>query len=87
MVHTKGLQERTVQSYLGWVIQLDKHFPEQETTKLDPRQILDFLIHLQRERKLAGSTTNQAVCALRTLFRDHLGFQWTIWNQVKILRV
>jgi integrase/recombinase XerD len=48
--------------------------------------VLDFLIHLQDERKLAPSTLNQAVCALRTLYRDHLKLKWTIWKEIKIRR-
>jgi integrase/recombinase XerD len=48
--------------------------------------VLDFLIHLQNERKLAPSTLNQAVCALRTLYRDHLGLEWDIWKKIRIKR-
>ncbi len=43
-------------------------------------------MHLKNDRKLAGGTLNQAVCALRTLYRDHLGWQWKIWGKIKILR-
>lgn len=48
--------------------------------------VLDFLLHLQTGRNLKGSTVNQALCALRTLYRDHLGFEWGIWSEVKIKR-
>jgi integrase/recombinase XerD len=48
--------------------------------------VLDFLVHCQVDRKLKGSTLNQAVCALRTLYRDHLGRDWDIWKQIKIVR-
>ena len=48
--------------------------------------MLDFLIHLQNERKLAPSTLNQAVCGLRTLYRDHLGLDWDIWKKIHIKR-
>ena len=48
--------------------------------------MLDFLIHLQDERKLAPATLNQAVCGLRTLYRDHLGLDWDIWKKIKIRR-
>lgn len=48
--------------------------------------MLDYLLHLQQESKLAGSTLNQAVCALRTFYRDHLGRKWKIWAKVKIIR-
>jgi len=48
--------------------------------------VLDFLIHLQDERRLRPSTLNQAVCALRTLYRDHLALEWDIWKKIKIQR-
>lgn len=48
--------------------------------------MLDFLVHLQDERKLRPSSLNQAVCALRTLYRDHLGLDWDIWKKIHIKR-
>lgn len=67
--------------------QLADHYPDGHLTELSSREVLDFLVHLQAERKLAGSTINQAVCALRTLYRDHLGLRWKIWSKVKIVRL
>ncbi|MDP0490598.1 MAG: phage integrase N-terminal SAM-like domain-containing protein, partial [Verrucomicrobiota bacterium JB023] len=64
-VHTRGLAPRTVKSYLCWVRQLDQHFPATHTPGLSSRQVLDFFVHLQTGRTLAGSTVNQAVCANR----------------------
>jgi len=75
-----------VKSYLGWASQLALHYPDHRLPDLDSRQVLDFLLHLQSERKLAGSTLNQAVCALRTFYRDHLGKRWKIWAKIKIQR-
>ena len=37
-------------------------------------------------RKVKPSTLNQAVCALRTLYRDHLDLDWDIWKKIKIRR-
>ena len=85
-VHLKGLSERSVRSYLGWAAQLADHYPDQPLPDLDSRQVLDFLLHLQGERKLAPATPNQAVCALRTFYRDHLRKTWKIWAQIKIRR-
>ena len=48
--------------------------------------MLDFLIHLQDQRKLRPSTINQAICALRTLYRDHLSINWDIWKKIHIKR-
>lgn len=62
------------------------HYPSIEPPQLTSRQVLDFLIHLQNDRKLRPSTLNQAVCSLRTLYRDHLDYSWNIWKQIKIQR-
>ena len=85
-VQLKGLAERTRQNYYGWVHQLADHYPKDDLSKLPPERVLDFLIHLQDERKLRPSTVNQAVCALRTLYRDHLGIHWDIWKKIHIKR-
>lgn len=85
-VQLKGLAESTRATYYGWVRQLDAHFPDQHLPALPPARVLDFLIHLQDERKLRPSTLNQAVCGLRTLYRDHLGFDWDIWRKIHIKR-
>jgi integrase len=85
-VQLKGLGERSIKSYLGWIRQLHDHYPDHHLPDLKSGEVLDFLLHLQAERNLAGSTTNQALCALRTFYRDHLGFKWKIWSKVKIRR-
>jgi integrase len=85
-VQLKGLAERTRQTYYGWVRQLADHYPEDDLSKLPPERVMDFLIHLQDERKLRPSTVNQALCALRTLYRDHLGIHWDIWKKIRIKR-
>lgn len=53
---------------------------------MPPARVLDFLVHLQDERKLAPATLNQAICGLRTLYRDHLGLDWDIWRKIHIQR-
>lgn len=85
-VQLKGRAEKTVDTYLGWIVQLANHYPDKTVVRLGKTRILDFLLHIQEERKLDGSTINQAVCALRTLYRDHLGLEWDIWGKIKIRR-
>ncbi|MEM9267927.1 MAG: site-specific integrase [Pseudomonadota bacterium] len=85
-VQLKGLRERSQATYLGWVTQLAAHYPDAPVPRLSPGKVLDFLVHLQADRKLKPSTLNQAVCALRTLYRDHLGRDWDIWKKIKIRR-
>lgn len=80
------MRPRSEKTYLGWVRQLSAHYPEHSLPSLSSREVLDFLLHLQNERELKPSTLNQAVCALRTLYRDHLGISWKIWSKIKIKR-
>lgn len=80
------LRPRTRASYLCWVRQLHEAFPRRDLTKLSEAHVLDFLISLRQERKLKDSTVNQALCALRAFYRDHLGRQWKGWSQIKIRR-
>ena len=80
------MRPRSEKTYLGWVRQLDAQYPKVHTARLGKTKVLDFLLHLQNERKLKPSTLNQAVCALRTLYRDHLGREWDVWKKIKIKR-
>jgi len=81
-----ALRERSTKTYLGWIKQLADHYPDEHLPTLKSGPVLDFLLHLQTERKLRPSTVNQAVCALRTFYRDHLGARWKIWSKIKIKR-
>ena len=85
-VQLKGLSKRSIKTYLGWAGQLADHYPEAALPDLDSRQVLGFLSHLQTVRGLSGSSLNQAVCALRTFYRDHLGKSWKIWAKIRIHR-
>jgi Phage integrase, N-terminal SAM-like domain len=52
---------------------------------LGQEEVLAFLHDLQQNHDYEGSTVNQAVCALRLFFRDHLGrADWTCWAQIRI---
>ena len=75
-----------MKTYLGWADQLAGHYPETSLPDLEAHQVLGFLHHLQTQRGLSGSSLNQAVCALRTFYRDHLGKSWKIWAKIKIHR-
>jgi len=60
-VQLVGIAERSQEVYLNWARQIDRHYPEQSTPDLAPGSVLDFLVHLQCGRKLAGSTVNGAL--------------------------
>lgn len=85
-VELRDIAPRTRESYLAWVRQLHAAFPRRHITRLRESEVVDFLISLRQERGLKDSTINQAVCALRTLYRDHLGRDWKGWKSIKIRR-
>jgi site-specific recombinase XerD len=63
----RGCSPRTQEAYVQQVYQLAKHF-RQPPDQLSNEQVRTWLLHLARERKLAPSSINQAVCALRFLY-------------------
>ncbi len=68
----RGFAERTKETYLACVTALAKHY-RQSPDSLDAAAIQAYLLHLISERKLAYSSVNQAVCAIRFLFAVVLG--------------
>jgi len=85
-VELKDLQPRSRKTYLNWLRQLARHCGPLLPENLEESEVLDFLISLRTVRELKDSTVNQAVCALRAFYRDHLGREWEGWNKIKIRR-
>lgn len=85
-VELKDLQPRTRKTYLNWLRQLTRHCDPRRPQDLRESEVLDFLISLRTERGLKDSTVNQAVCALRTFYRDQLEREWAGWKKIKIRR-
>jgi integrase len=85
-VELRNIAPRTRESYLAWVRRLHEARPGCDITTLSEGEVLDFLIALRHERELKDSTINQAVCALRGFYRDHLGRDWKAWSNIKIRR-
>jgi len=68
----RGFAERTKESYLACIFALAKH-TRRSPDSLDAAAIQAYLLHLITEKKLAYSSVNQAVCAIRFLFAVVLG--------------
>ena len=64
--------ERTIKTYIDWLIRLGEH-GHCSPAELTNEQVQDFLLYLIEERKLAWSTVNQALAAIRFLFEKVLG--------------
>jgi integrase/recombinase XerD len=63
-----GFAERTQEAYLDAVIAIAKYY-HRSPDQISPDEIKQYLLHLITDRHLSSSTTNQAGCALRFLFR------------------
>lgn len=64
--------ERTIKTYIDWLARLGEHY-HRSPDQLTNEQVQDFLLYLIEERKLAWSTVNQALAAIRFLFEKVLG--------------
>jgi site-specific recombinase XerD len=72
----RGYSERTVESYVAQVKRFAKYYmrPPEE---LGAGEIRAYLLHITVEEKLASSSVNQAIYALRFFYTQLLGREWT----------
>ena len=87
-VHSKAVRPRSRVAYLNWVARLGEHYEPKGPglRRLSERQVLDYLIYLRDDQKLAASTVNQALVPIRTLYRDVLQRDWKLWSQFELQR-
>lgn len=86
-IQLKSIRPRTQDSYLSWVRRLAEHTGVACASLCTENEVLNFL-HFVQQKGYAGSTLNQAVCALRIFFRDHLNKNdWQCWSQIRIKRI
>ena len=69
----RGMADRTQQAYIEAVAHLARHYGR-SPDKLSAEEVQCYLLHLQRDRKLARSSVNQYGCAYRFLYGTVLGF-------------
>ena len=85
-VQLKSIRPRSQDAYLSWVRRIAQHTGVACASLCTQEEVLGFLHHVQ-QKGYEGSTVNQAVCALRLFYRDHLGRRdWTCWSQIRIKR-
>jgi len=63
--------ERTITTYIGWLARLAEHH-RRSPAELSEKEAQAFLLHLTEERKLAWSTVNQALAAMRFFYEKVL---------------
>lgn len=87
-VHSKAHSPRSREAYLRWVERLGEFYQNQGTClrRLSERQVLDYLIYLRDDQKLAAATVNQALVPIRMLYRDVLGRDWKLWKEFHLQR-
>ena len=87
-VHSKAYSARSRKTCLRWVERIGEFYQHKGTGlhRLSERQVLDYLIYLRDEQKLAAATVNQALVPIRILYRDVLGRDWNIWKDFHLQR-
>jgi integrase len=73
----RNFAPRTVQVYVERVATFAKHFGK-SPERLGPAEIRAYLLFLVREKRASWSYYNQALCALRFLYRVTLGKDWVL---------
>jgi len=64
----RNYSPRTQETYLSHVVRFSRHFGR-SPARLGPEEIRAYQLHLLHERHVSWSVFNQAVCALRFLYR------------------
>ena len=73
----RNFSPKTIQAYIDQVAKFARYFGKSPEL-LGPDEIRHYQLHLVHERQVSWSTFNQAVCALRFLFRVTLNRDWSI---------
>jgi site-specific recombinase XerD len=68
---------RTIQVYVERVATFAKHY-RKSPERLGPDEVRAYLLHLVQKKKASWSYYNQALCALRFLYRVTLGKEWVM---------
>ncbi len=73
----RHMAEKTIRAYLDHVAKFAAYFA-QSPECLGPAEVRQYQLHLVHERHVSWSTFNQAVCALRFLYRVTLEKDWAV---------
>ena len=70
-----GLKPKTIRAYVGCIARFARHFGKSPEV-LGTAEIRSYLLHLTHDRHVSSSTYNQALCALKFLYRITLRKDW-----------
>jgi site-specific recombinase XerD len=73
----RNRSSRTIKTYVAQVANFARHFGKSPEL-LGPEEIRQYQVYLVNERHVSWSSFNQAVCALRFLYRHTLGRDWAV---------
>lgn len=73
----RNLAPRTIRIYVERVATFAKHFGK-SPERLGPDEVRAYLLYLVQTKKASWSYYNQALCALRFLYRVTLGKEWVV---------
>jgi|SRR5271157_651672 len=73
----RNFAPRTIQVYVEWVASFAKHFGK-SPQHLGAAEVRAYLLFLVQEKRASWSYYNQALCALRFLYRVTLGKEWIL---------
>jgi integrase/recombinase XerD len=76
-LQVRNYSPRTVQCYVHHVASFAKHFGK-SPEKMGPEEIHQYQVYLVNEKKASWCSFNQAVCALRFLYRTTLPRSWPV---------
>lgn len=71
-IRRKNYSYRTEQAYSNWIVRFVKFHKLQHPSKMAEKEVAQFLDYLAEERNVAGSTQNQALCAILFLYEHVL---------------
>lgn len=71
----RGLKPKTIRAYVDCIARFARHFGKSPDI-LGTAEIRSYLLYLTHDRHVSSSTYNQALCALKFLYRITLGKDW-----------
>lgn len=83
-LRVRNRSPRTIEAYIDQVAKFARHF-KKSPELLGPEEIRQYQVYLVHERRVSWSYLNQAVCALRFLYRHTLSRDWAI-SQIPFAR-
>lgn len=83
VVSRRHMSERTREAYAGWIERFVAFHAFQHPKDLGADEVVAFLNHLAVVKRVAGSTQNQAMCAILFLYREVMEVDLPWLNDLK----